>query len=124
MQDAKRIGFIDDIAVVMRNDVELIQRAFADAGQKSFPDTGTAARLKGMRSWVPSIEAAYYGHGTRIRRPNSEAGSWLITNGRDVRAQLVIDPVMCSFVKEMEILVSQQADIRPRQCLCSFLVHH
>ena len=60
VQDAKRIGFIDDIAVVMRNDVELIQRAFADAGQKSFPDTGTAASLKRMGSRVPSDEAAYY----------------------------------------------------------------
>src|SRR5260370_17142293 len=37
--DAERIGLLADVALTMRNNVEFVQRPFANARNESFPDT-------------------------------------------------------------------------------------
>ena len=44
MQQAEGIGFVAAMSVMVRNDMEFVERAFADSGNKAFPDAGTAAR--------------------------------------------------------------------------------
>ena len=38
MQQAERVGFIDVVAVALRFDVKLVERAFGDTGDEAFPD--------------------------------------------------------------------------------------
>ena len=114
MKNAERIGLLAHMSLIVRNDVVLVQRAFADAGNKPFPDTRTAARQQRMRLRVPAVEIADHGNRAGVRRPNSEVGARLPPDRGDVRAQLVVNPVVRAFVEEMEVLLGQQAGVAGR----------
>ena len=127
MKNAERIGFLAHVSLIVGNDVVLVECAFADSGHKAFPDTGTGARSQRMRLRVPAIEVADHGNRAGVRRPHSKVGAWLARDGGHVRAQLVVNPVVRAFVKEMEVLLGQQAEVAARgrrQRGCGFLTHH
>ena len=113
MKNSKRIGLVADVSLVVRNDVILVQRAFADSGNKSFPDAGTPARLQRMGLRIPAVEVcrppklrAAFGAQTPKYVPGLSA------DGGEVRTQLVVNPVVGAFVEQMKILVGQQAGTR------------
>ena len=109
MKNAEGIGLLTHMSLIVRSDVVLVQRAFADSGNKAFPYTGACARLEGMRLGVPAIEVADHGNRAGIGRPNSEVGARLSFDRGDMRAQLVVNPVVRALVKEMQVLLGQRA---------------
>jgi len=67
-----------------------------------------------VRVFVPLIEATDYTDFSRIWRPHAKAGSTLAASFHQMGAQLVVRAVVASFVEEIQILRSEQADIRTR----------
>ena len=111
VQHAKRIGLLADMPFVVGNDVVLVQRALADSRHKAFPDAGTPARPQGMRLRVPTIEVADHRNRAGVGRPNSKVSSRLSRDRHEVRAQLVVNPVVGAFVEKMEVLIGQQRGV-------------
>ena len=82
---------------------------------QSLPRCRNCARAsQGMRLRVPAIKVADHGNRAGVRRPNSKVGARLSRGRGDVRAQLVVNPVVRAFVEEMEVLLGQQAGIAAR----------
>jgi hypothetical protein len=108
---AQRVGLVGAIAVLMRFDVVLVQGALADAGNESFPDSGTAARAQRVRLRMPMIEVADHRHFARVWRPDREAGAGLRAGVEDVRTQLVVDAVVAAFIEQVKIVFREQGNI-------------
>ena len=64
-----------------------------------------------MRLCVPTVKVADNRNQRGIRRPNSKHRSGLPPGRHDVRAQLVVNPVVGAFVEQMKVLIGQQAGI-------------
>src|SRR5712692_291527 len=115
VEKAKRISFVADVSMMLRSDVKFIERALGDPGHKSFPNAGLPAGMQRMRAMVPLIEASDHRYFPCIRCPHTEAGALLPASGDDVRTELVIDPIVTALVEEVQVLVSQKADIFARR---------
>src|ERR1700740_2373904 len=59
VQQAYGIGLVHSVSVAIRLDVKLVECPAARAGYESFPYAGGRARLKAMRSRIPSVKAAH-----------------------------------------------------------------
>ena len=104
MVDAEGVSLVPDMPVVVRNNVVLVERALADDGNKTFPDSRAAARFEQMGVIVPSIEIADDRNLSRIRCPYSKIRSRLAINGGEPCAELVIRAVVAPFVEQIKII--------------------
>jgi len=77
MQESEWVGLIDHVAVMPRNDVILVKGSLSDRGDEALPNAGTSNRMQRVRKFVPSVKAANYRDGARIRRPDTEVRSGL-----------------------------------------------
>ncbi len=111
VEESYGVGLFNLISELSGIDVELVERAFVDAGDKTFPDSGRASRLELMRLRVPVIEAADHRYVAGVGSPDSEDGALGSFGFDDVRAQLVVDAVMAAFVEQVEIFGGQQGDV-------------
>ena len=48
VQYAERVSLVADMAVIVRDDVELIERSLADLGNEAFPYSGSSTRFERM----------------------------------------------------------------------------
>src|ERR1041385_1216425 len=78
--NAERISFLPHVSVMMRNDVVLVQGAFLDVGDESFPYARCSFRLKLVGVVVPIVETAYNRNFARIGGPYGKVrvflGGW------------------------------------------------
>src|ERR1700747_2830651 len=99
MKKTEGIGFVNYVSVMLRCDMELINRTIGDSGNKSLPDAGTPVGAQRVGTGVPPVEAANDCHLAGIRSPNAEPCAFLAANGSEVGTQLFIGTVMAAFVK-------------------------
>src|SRR5208282_4079246 len=123
MQESERVGLVDHVSVMPRDDVILVNGAFGDPGNKFLPNARTLTRAQGMRILVPVIEAAHHGYGAGIGRPHAEAGAGPTVDRSKMRAQLFVGAVMPPLIEKIKILLSQKSHFsaRPRAMLDSSL---
>jgi hypothetical protein len=57
---------------------------------------------------VPPVEIADYRNGLRIRRPDCKMNRGAVASPHDMRAQLVVQPVMRSLFEEKDIMVADK----------------
>src|SRR5215472_3636034 len=108
MQNPERVGFVGDVPVMVRDNMELVQRPFVYAGNESFPDAGAAARLKRVAIVVPFIKAADDGDFAGVGSPDAEAGAGFSVEDPRMRAQLPVSAVVATLVEKIEIVAGKQ----------------
>jgi hypothetical protein len=72
--EGKRVA-LETHAAVLRSDLELVFRAFIDAGNEQFPDPGRAEGAHRMQAAIPGVEVAHHGDRARVRRPDGKGGT-------------------------------------------------
>ena len=83
----------------LRADLVLVFGAFADAGHEQLPYARAAARLHGVLAAVPVVEAADHAHAFGVRRPHREMRAGHAVAHAQMRAELVIQPVVTAFAE-------------------------
>src|SRR5258708_4748460 len=94
---AVRIGLFHQVVVDPRFDLKFVERAFAQSGQEDLPDTLARMVAHGMDPTVPPVEVADDAHTLRVGRPHSEGHARYPVNLFEVRAELLIRPVVSAF---------------------------
>src|ERR1700693_5981583 len=94
MQATEWVCLVHHMPVMPRNDVILVNGTLGDPGNKPLPNARTLASVQRMRIFVPPVEAANDGHGTRVRRPDAEVRAGLTLGRSQMGAQLFISAVM------------------------------
>src|SRR5438270_2781714 len=64
-----------------------------------------------MRLIIPPVEIADDVYFARRRSPHAEGGSGLAAHVHHVRSQLFVNAVMAALVKQVEVLIRQEAEI-------------
>src|SRR6476620_8799 len=103
VHDSNRICFISYVSVVLRDNMELVQRALAKTRQKSFPDAGISARSQPVRVSIPTVEISNDRNFTRVRSPHAKAGALLPIHRHSMCAKLLVDTVVAALVEQIEI---------------------
>src|SRR6266853_3445800 len=80
------VSFLSPGGVMRGVEMELVQRALVDTGDKTFPDSRRAASLELMRLRVPTIEAADHRHAAGIGSPDAEDSALGAPGFHQVRA--------------------------------------
>ncbi len=82
-----------------RMDEIFVQCAFADAGDKTFPDAGTAARTERMGFLVPVIEAADNENLFGVGRPHREIDPFYAVPNQSTGAEFLVGARVASLVE-------------------------
>ena len=95
---------------MLRDDVILVARARADAGNEAFPDAGRPARISGWLALVPAVEVADDGDvACAFGRPDGEVGAGLTPSTvRRVGAELVVQAEVAALVEQVQVVRRQQ----------------
>ena len=120
-----RVGFFTAVPMLGGDNVELVERSFPHARDKTFPDSGAAARLQLVGLRIPPVEAANHRHLASIGRPDAEHGALHSLGLHQVRAHFFVNPVVAALVEQVEILRGQQGDVvsNARGFGCSIGIH-
>ena len=89
---------------IRSDDRVLVACAVADARHGAVPDPGRLARRKGIGAHAPVVPVADHADRTRVRCPHREDGP---TVGQ-VRAELLIEPVVRTLVEQEQIVGGQE----------------
>ena len=66
-------------------------RAFADAGQKNFPDAAAEQPAHRIDAAIPAVEVANDADALRIRRPDRKVNAVLAPDRAKMRAELFVE---------------------------------
>src|SRR5579872_825769 len=102
------VGFVDAISVMLRFDVEFIERAMSRAGDEAFPYSGRSSRVEVMSFWIPPVKASYHRYRTRVRRPYAEDGAGLTVARSEMRAHLVVNAIVAALIEEIEVVLGKK----------------
>ena len=119
--ERERIG-LDPQPSFLRADLELVLRAFADAGDEQLPDARRPERAHRVQPPVPEVEVADDRDGARVRRPHRERGADGAVDLAHVRAELLVQLLVPAFHREMDVDVAERRQERIRiahACTCS-----
>ena len=92
------------MAVVARDDVKLVDRAFADIGDKPFPNARLPILLQGMGLMIPAVEVADGVDALGIRRPHREIRSRRAVALHETGAEFVVQAIMRALIEQMQIV--------------------
>ena len=109
----KGVRFVNPVAAVARDDVILVQRAFAQPGDQAFPESGLGSLPQGVARLVPLVEIPGYGDLFRIRSPHGKIGPLLSLLPDQMGPQFVVETVLIPFIEEVEIVVGEQGEVMP-----------
>src|SRR5256885_8345987 len=101
------IGFEREESSGGPGDLVLVDRAFAEAGKKEFPNSRRAARAHGMDASVPSVEIADDADASCRRRPDSEINSGNSIDGLRVRAEFFVGIVVAAFGHKVQVEITE-----------------
>ena len=82
-----RIGLEEELAGRAAPQLELVERALADARDEEHPHAARAKRAHHVRTAVPAIEVAHDARALRVRRPDREPGARRAVDLDRVRAE-------------------------------------
>ena len=101
------IGLEPDLAR-LREDLELVVGAVADAGEEELPDAARAERAHRVQAAVPRVEVADDRDGARARRPDGEGGAVHALVLDDVRAELGVELLVAALAHEVQVHVAER----------------
>src|SRR5690349_17968497 len=104
MKNSVRVGLVCHVCVMMRANVKLVKRALVHSGNKSFPNTRTAACLQLVRRPVPSVESANHRNFARIGRPYGERRALLPIVVQKMRPEFLVNTIVRALIKKMKVL--------------------
>ncbi len=108
-RERERVGLEAKLAVAP-DDLELVLRALARAGDDGVPDAGRAGRLEQVDVAVPAVPVADHRDLLGVRRPHGERHAAVDEMG----AELLVDPLVPALAREMEVELTQPAAGRRR----------
>ncbi len=88
-------------------DLELVQRALADARQEQLPHPRAAQRAHRMGRAVPVVEVADHAHAPGVGRPDGEAGALDALVGHRVRAQRVPQLLVPALADQVQVQLAE-----------------
>src|SRR5258705_12118438 len=103
-----RIGLLGDADAAGADDVELVARAFGDAWDEQFPDTGTVAQPHRMTARIPRIEIADDRDPARVRRPHRKASAAYAVNRHHIGAERLGELEVPSLVEQMQVDIAKR----------------
>ena len=86
-----------------REDLVLVVRARADAGQEQLPDAGRAERAHRVDAPVPVVEVADDGDRARARRPDGERGARDAVDLAHVRAEALPQLLVAALAEQVQV---------------------
>ena len=107
MQESNRVGLINSMPMVMGEDMEFVERTFAHAGYKRFPDSRRPARTQRMRAMVPTVEAAYHINFARIGSPERKIDTRYTVDDAQMGPHFFIDVILFPLSKQVQVEVTQ-----------------
>ena len=114
MPVTKRISLIEHVPVDLRNDVVLVVRALAHAGDEALPDARVAAAVHRMGTGIPPVEVANDRDQTCAGRPDAKKRSRQTVDDAGVRSKLFVDAVVRAFIEQKQVVGIQQRRVRRR----------
>ena len=104
----ERIGLVHPVAVVTRDDVELVLGADRRAGDEAFPDAGlVVAGLQRMGVRVPVVEIADHRRPRGVGRPQREAHALATALAARVGAEFLVQPGVGTLAEQVDIVFRQ-----------------
>ena len=100
--ERERVGLQPDLAVG-REDLVLVVRAAADAGEEQLPDAGRAHRAHRVDAAVPEVEVADHRDRTGGRRPDAERGPADAVDLAHVRAETRPQLLMATLAEQVHV---------------------
>ena len=91
-------------------DLELVVRALAEAGQEDFPHAGAGQATHRVHAAVPVVPVAHHRHAVRVRRPHGEGGALdavfpVVRAG--ARAELLPEAVVIALGEEVQVQLAE-----------------
>jgi hypothetical protein len=111
MKQPDWVRFVHPVSAVVGRNVKLVQLSFAQPGDKPLPDSGTTARVEGVRRVTPTVEIARHRDLASSWRPNAKGNAGLAIGIYKMSSQLVVNAVVTALVVQVEVLVGEQAEI-------------
>src|SRR5262249_49963220 len=100
-----RVGLVDLVAAVLRNDVVLVEASLARLRRARIPDARAVAGLSHrVLARIPAVEVAHHRHRGRIRRPHRELDGAF----DEVRAELLVEPRVRAFTEKIKVVTGQR----------------
>jgi hypothetical protein len=103
-----RIGLEREKISVGAENFVFVDGAFADFGEKEFPDAGRAAWTHGMHAAVPAIHNADDADAFCGGGPDGEVGSGNSSDGVEMRAEFFVGVEMAAFAEKVEIEIGEE----------------
>lgn len=95
------------VAAVRAHQVELVERALADARNEQLPHTGRTERTHRIRGAVPVVEVPADPHSARVGCPDREAGAGDALNGHRVRAERLPQLLVAALADQVQIELTE-----------------
>ncbi len=99
-----RIGFVDLFAVGLL-DAELVERAFAEAGDEQFPDAAGDVFAERMAAGIPVVEIADDADALRVGGPDGEVHAFDTADVAEVGAELGVALPVRAFAQQVQIVL-------------------
>ncbi len=103
--EGKRIGLLNSMPVMARDNIILVTASGTCIGNKPFPNPAIAMGAQRMAAAIPLVEVSNDTHLRRVRRPQCELCSPHARHRNRVRAQFLIQPQVRSLVKQPNIRI-------------------
>ena len=111
----ERIGLIDLVPVVARYHMVFVCIALSNPGNKCLPDARLAPWLELMAGLVPAVEPPHDIHLLRVGCPHSEIGARGAVHCHRVRPEMIVQPDVAAFVKEIQVVIAEQRHVKVQQ---------
>ena len=102
-----RVGFQAEMMPRARENLELVEGPFVEAGHENFPDAGGSTVAHRVGAPVPRVEVADDAHALRVRRPDGEVNALRAGHLAHVRAQFLVLFIVRAFAGKIEIVVGE-----------------
>lgn len=98
----------EGFGALCREDCELVESAFIQAGDKELPDPASWVEPHGVVSAVPFVKWAHDGHSPRVGGPDGKESAPASVYGSEVSSQMLEDLKVLPLADEMALQLSQK----------------
>src|SRR4029453_3633511 len=82
-------------------------RIFTDTGNKQFPNTAADELAHGVNAAIPAIEIADHTDALRVRRPDREVNTVVLTDLAEMRTKFFVKTPVLAFGEKMNVHFAQ-----------------
>ncbi len=105
--EADRVGLEARRRPFAHQKLVFVVGAMLDAGEEDLPHAGFDTLAHGMAAAVPLVEVADHADAHGVRRPHREGGAGDAVDGRQVRAEAIVEAAMAALRQQIDVEVAE-----------------